>query len=80
MELPTTIEQEFALRLELQELIENTKQSTKTQKELTKQLSELTNAIKLISEHEFTQIHRSKWRIFLYQLSLGMLFAIGTVL
>jgi hypothetical protein len=66
--------------LEFQELIERTKESTKTQKELAKQLTELTKAIKLISEHEFTQIHRSKWSIFLYQLSLGMLFAIGTVI
>lgn len=51
-----------------------------SQKELAKELRGLNKAITLISEHEFTQIHRSKWSIFLYQISLGILFAIGTVL
>lgn len=73
-------EQEFWLRLEIQELIATTRQASEIQKELTSQFQGLTSAVKLIVEHEFTQIHRSKWRIILYQISLWILFAIGTVL
>lgn len=56
------------------------KELMSTIKELNSELKSLNGALKLIQEHEFIHLHRSKWRIIAYNLSLGILFAIGTVL
>jgi hypothetical protein len=49
-------------------------------RELNTQLGVLNGTINLIREHEFVELHKSKWRIVIYQLCLGILFAVGTVL
>lgn len=51
-----------------------------TIKELNTQIGILNNTINLVREHEFVELHKSKWRIIAYQIALGILFAIGTVL
>lgn len=43
-------------------------------------LKKLDETLNLIREHEFVELHSSKWKIFAYQIFLGILFAIGTVL
>ena len=40
----------------------------------------LDETLNLIREHEFVEFHKSKWKIFAYQILLGILFAMGTVL
>lgn len=52
----------------------------KTTKDLNKTIKDLTKTLKLLEKHEYLNIHKSKWKIIGYNLSLGMLFAIGTVL
>lgn len=47
---------------------------------LNENLQKLDSTLNLIREHEFVEFHKSKWRIFAYQILLGILFAIGTVL
>lgn len=42
-------------------------------------LKALNATLMLIREHEFVELHKSKWRIIAYQIALGILFAIGTV-
>jgi hypothetical protein len=61
-------------------------QASVVQRELTKGLHDLNANLKtldstlnLIREHEFVEFHKSKWKIFAYQILLGILFAIGTV-
>ena len=49
-------------------------------RDLNSQLGILNTTINLIREHEFIELHKSKWRIVVYQLCLGILFAAGTVL
>jgi hypothetical protein len=49
-------------------------------RDLNSQLGILNSTINLIREHEFVELHKSKWRIVIYQLCLGTLFAVGTVL
>jgi hypothetical protein len=49
-------------------------------RDLNSQLGILNSTINLIREHEFVELHKSKWRIVIYQLCLGILFAVGTVL
>lgn len=39
----------------------------------------LDQTLNLIKEHEFVELHSSKWKIFAYQIGLGILFAFGTV-
>lgn len=56
------------------------KELMSTIKELNSELKSLNGTLKLVQEHEFIHLHRSKWRIIAYNLSLGILFAIGTVL
>lgn len=51
-----------------------------TIRELNVQIGSLNTTLHLIQEHEFVEFHKSKWRIIAYQLALGMLFAIGTVM
>lgn len=51
-----------------------------TIKELNTQIGILNHTINLVREHEFVELHKSKWRIIAYQIALGILFAIGTVL
>ncbi len=46
---------------------------------LNENLKILNSTLVLIREHEFVEFHKSKWKIFAYQILLGMLFAIGTV-
>lgn len=62
-------------------------QASVVQRELVSELRELGESLKtldatlnLIKEHEFVEIHSNKWKIFAYQIFLGVLFAIGTVL
>ena len=50
-----------------------------TIRDLNTQLGTLNTTLNLIREHEFVEFHKSKWRIIAYQIALGMLFAIGTV-
>lgn len=56
------------------------REQLKVLKELNSTVKDLTNVLKEFENHQFMTIHRSKWKIALYNLSLGMLFAIGTVL
>jgi hypothetical protein len=49
-------------------------------RDLNSQLGILNVTLNLIREHEFVELHKSKWRIVIYQLCLGILFAVGTVL
>lgn len=46
---------------------------------LKESLGVLDQTLNLIKEHEFVELHSSKWKIFAYQIGLGMLFAFGTV-
>ena len=52
----------------------------KTIETLSDRLENLNSTLELIQEHEFIQLHKSKWRIVSYQMFLGFLFAIGTVM
>lgn len=52
----------------------------KTTKDLNKTIKDLTKTLKVLEKHEYLNIHKSKWKLIGYNLSLGMLFAIGTVL
>ncbi len=61
-------------------------QASIVQRELVQELRELGSSLKvldqtlnLIKEHEFVELHSSKWKIFAYQIGLGVLFAFGTV-
>lgn len=56
------------------------REQLKTLKELNWTVQNLTSILKEFENHQFMTIHRSKWKIALYNLSLGMLFAIGTVM
>ncbi|MFZ4461905.1 MAG: hypothetical protein ACOYN2_05320 [Patescibacteria group bacterium] len=47
---------------------------------LNENLKALNGTLLLIREHEFVELHKSKWRIIAYQIALGILFAIGTVI
>ena len=49
-------------------------------RDLNANLQSLDQTLNLIREHEFVEFHKSKWKIFAYQILLGILFAIGTVL
>lgn len=51
----------------------------KTTKDLNKTIKELIKTLKVLEKHEFLTLHKSKWKLIAYNLSLGMLFAIGTV-
>lgn len=51
----------------------------KTTKELNATLNWLTIFLKEFEKHEFLKIHKSKWKIALYNLILWVLFAIWTV-
>lgn len=65
------------------ELLNNSlvqKEQLKTLKELNTTIQDLTNILKDFENHQFLEIHRSKRKIALYNLSLWMLFAIWTVL
>ncbi len=48
--------------------------------ELNTQMGTLNETLNLIREHAFVDLHKSKWRIVVYQILLGILFAIGTVM
>jgi len=52
----------------------------KTTKDLNTTLKELTKTLKILEKHEYMELHRSKWKLIGYNLFLGVLFAIGTVL
>lgn len=56
------------------------REQLKTLKELEKTMKDMTEVLKEFRDHQFLEIHKSKWKIILYNLSLGMLFAIWTVL
>jgi len=65
------------------ELLNNSlvqKEQLKTLKELNTTIQDLTNILKDFENNQFLEIHRSKRKIALYNLSLWMLFAIWTVL
>ena len=48
--------------------------------ELNTQMSTLNETLNLIRVHAFVDLHKSKWSIVIYQILLGILFAIGTVM
>lgn len=52
----------------------------KTTKELNGTLKELTKTLKVLERHEYLQLHKNKWKLIGYNILLGILFAIGTVL
>lgn len=52
----------------------------KTTKDLNGTIKELTKTLKVIERHEYLSMHKNKWKLVAYNLSLGILFAIGTVL
>jgi ribosomal protein S18 len=52
----------------------------KTTKDLNKTIKELTKTLKILEGHEYLTIHKNKWKLIGYNISLGILFAIGTVL
>ncbi len=56
------------------------REQLKTLKELNTTINELTEILKEFEKHQYFEIHRSKWKIILYNLSLWILFAIWTVL
>lgn len=56
------------------------REQLKTLKELEKTMKDLTEVLTEFRDHQFLEIHKSKRKIILYNLSLGMLFAIWTVL
>ncbi len=56
------------------------KELMRSLQELNGQMGVLNHTLTLIREHEFVELHKSKWRIITYQILLGILFAIGTVL
>ncbi|EKE28426.1 MAG: hypothetical protein ACD_3C00060G0006 [uncultured bacterium (gcode 4)] len=56
------------------------REQLRTLKELNDTMKEMTLVLKQFENHQFLEIHRSKWKIMLYNLSLWMLFAIWTVL
>ena len=56
------------------------REQLKTLKELNSTVKELTFVLKEFETHQFLEIHKSKWKILLYNLSLWILFAIWTVL
>lgn len=65
------------------ELLHNSlvqREQLKTLKELNNTIKDLTGILKDFESHQFLEIHKSKRKIALYNLSLGMLFAIWTVL
>lgn len=70
----TFIEKELLLNsLTQQELLKTTKVLDGTLKELTKTL-------KVLEKHEYLQLHKNKWKLIGYNILLGVLFAVGTVL
>lgn len=56
------------------------REQLKTLKELNIAIKDLTEILKMFETHQFLEIHKHKWKIVLYNLSLWMLFAIWTVL
>ena len=56
------------------------REQLKTLKELNTTMKELTGVLKDFEQHQFLEIHRSKWKLALYNISLWILFAIWTVL
>lgn len=52
----------------------------KTTKDLNKTIKELTKTLKILEGHEYLTLHKNKWKLIGYNIFLGMLFAIGTVL
>ncbi|MCK9272014.1 hypothetical protein M0P65_00520 [Candidatus Gracilibacteria bacterium] len=56
------------------------KKLLKTLENLNKNIEENNKTLKNIEKHEFLNIHRSKLKMALYNVSMGILFAIGTVL
>jgi len=56
------------------------KKLLKTLENLNKNIEENNKTLKNIEKHEFLNIHRSKWKMALYNISMWILFAVGTVL
>ncbi|EKE27012.1 MAG: hypothetical protein ACD_4C00086G0003 [uncultured bacterium (gcode 4)] len=55
------------------------REQLKTLKEVNETMKGLTSVLKEFERHEFLTIHKSKWKIALYNFSLWILFAIWTV-
>ena len=51
-----------------------------TTRDLNKTIQELTKTLLLLEKHEYLSLHKNKWKLIGYNIFLGMLFAIGTVL
>jgi hypothetical protein len=47
---------------------------------LNEKVTRLSENLSIFAEHEYIRIHQSKWKIVLYNLILGILFAFGTVI
>jgi hypothetical protein len=56
------------------------KQLLKTTIDLNRTIKELTKTLKILEKHEYLTLHKNKWKLIGYNIFLGMLFAIGTVL
>lgn len=56
------------------------RQLLSTTQELNKTIKELTTTLMLLEQHEYLTLHKNKWKLIGYNVFLGMLFAIGTVL
>ncbi len=56
------------------------KELLKNTKALYSIMQELTTVLKWLESNEYFKIHKSKWKILLYNLSLWILFAIWTVM
>lgn len=52
----------------------------KTTKGLNMTIKELIKTLKNLERHEYLTLHKNKWKLIGYNIFLGMLFAIGTVL
>ena len=51
----------------------------RTLKDLSKTMGNLTTVIQSVEQHQFLEMHKKKWKMGLYNIAMGMLFAIGTV-
>lgn len=49
-------------------------------RELNDNLKTLDSTLNMIREHEFVEIHKSRWKILAYQILWGIMFAVGTVM
>ncbi len=56
------------------------RETLKTLKDLSVAMRDMTTILQSFEQHQFLTMHQKKWKMVLYNLSMGMLFAIGTVM